>query len=98
VVYTFKEDTVKTINKSKEICGKFKIGCTGKANQAVKLKLAAIIGDNKNQRELERDGKIISLKNNFIPSIKNCSKPQRPTTLGPFLLWTKAIIFLSNKE
>ena len=74
------------------------MGWTGKANHAVKLKLAAIIGDKINQRELDLDGKIISLKNNFIPSIRNCNSPQRPTTFGPFRRWTNAIIFLSNKE
>jgi len=60
------------------------MGWTGKANHAVKLKLAAIIGDKINQRELDLDGKIISLKNNFIPSIRNCNSPQRPTIFGPF--------------
>ena len=84
--------------RSNEICSKFKIGWTGKANQAVKLKLAAKIGDKRNQRVFDLEGKIISLKNNLIPSIKNCNKPQIPTTFGPLRRWTSAIIFLSNKE
>jgi len=75
---------VNTTNKSNEICSKCKIGWIGKANHAVKLKLAAIIGDKINHRVLDLEGKIISLKNNFIPSIKNCNRPQIPTTFGPF--------------
>jgi len=83
VVYTFNDEIVKRTNKSKGISGKCKTGCTGKTNQAVKLKLAENTGLIKNHKEFALEGVIISFKNNFIPSIRNCNKPHKPITLGP---------------
>ena len=74
------------------------MGWIGKTNQPVKLNEAAIKGDKINHLELALVGIIISLKKSFIPSIKNWRRPQIPIILGPFLLWTKAITFLSKSE
>jgi len=44
---------------------------------------------------LEFDGMIISFINNFRPSANGCKKPNIPVRLGPFLLCTLLITFLS---
>ena len=41
------------------------------------------------------DGNIVSLANNFTPSLNGCNNPYKPTTFGPFLNWIDPNIFLS---
>jgi len=53
------------------------------------------IGENTNKKLLDFIGIISSFITNFKPSAKGCKKPQKPTTLGPFLLCIDAIIFRS---
>jgi hypothetical protein len=50
-----------------------------------------------NRKILTLLGTINSLVTSFSPSAIGCNKPQIPTTFGPFLRCTEAIIFLSVK-
>jgi hypothetical protein len=58
----------------------------GNTAQFIKLKVNVNIGANTNNRTFDFLGIIISFITNFKPSANGCSKPQKPTTLGPFLL------------
>lgn len=59
------------------------------------VKKKVITGERKKIKIFELEGIIISLINNFNPSAKGCKKPSIPVILGPFLLWTLLITFLS---
>jgi hypothetical protein len=63
--------------------------------QLTKLKTNMKSGDKTKIREFDLAGTTSSLTTNFRPSAIGCSKPQKPTTLGPRLLCIEAITFLS---
>jgi hypothetical protein len=54
--------------------------------QFSRLSIKVIIGANTNTGILTLRGTMTSLITNFKPSAIGCSRPQKPTTLGPFLL------------
>ena len=61
-----------------------------------RYKILEITGASINIALLELAGIIISFKIYFNASATVCSKPNGPTTFGPFLFWTAPQILLSN--
>ena len=65
--------------------------------QATKAKVIVTMGASINTALLALAGIIISLKIYFKASANVCSKPNGPTTFGPFLFCTKPHTLLSNQ-
>jgi hypothetical protein len=61
-------------------------GPKGSTAQFIKLKVNVNIGANINNITFDFLGIVISFITNFKPSANGCNNPQKPTTLGPFLL------------
>lgn len=97
ILWTLKDDTAKRIINENVESSTINPGWNGIIKNINTVKKKVIKGDIMNIKKLELEGTIISLSNNFKPSANGCKKPNRPVTLGPFLLCTEAITFLSTK-
>lgn len=65
------------------------------ATHPIKLRNKVKLEPKINKNLLALLGIIISLIISFKPSANGCRNPQKPTTFGPFRLWTAAIAFRS---
>jgi len=72
-------------NKPVELLAKKLCNEKGIVDQLNKLRTKVIIGARIKLKTLELFGITVSFSSNFKPSAKGCSKPIKPTKLGPFL-------------
>jgi hypothetical protein len=69
----------------------------GNTHQDAKAKKKVIMGAKIKIIKLALEGKTVSLMNSFKPSARGCSKPNTPTTLGPFRRCIEAMTLRSAK-
>jgi hypothetical protein len=97
IPYTPKDETTKTKSNPTSTSIKAPSAVYGINPQFAKLKIKVKTGAKTNKKLLAFTGTIDSLIKSFNPSAKGCNIPQIPTTFGPLLRCTAAIIFRSKR-